>query len=68
MTNYINFETNSLATYTDAEARYDEMMIEVSELSQPVSFRHINACTLIDCFRDGLPVFKGDPRLSDVPF
>jgi hypothetical protein len=51
--------------YSDAEAAWDAVCVEVSQLSRPVQFNHLDACTLIDCFRDGKPVFQGDPSLMD---
>jgi hypothetical protein len=55
-------------SYSAAEAAWDLMNIEVSELSKPVRFHSHGTCTLIDCFRDGKPIFQGDPRLTEVPF
>ena len=55
-------------SYSAAEAAWDLMNIEVSQLTQPVHFRSHGTCTLIECVRDGKPVFQGDPRLTEVPF
>ena len=69
MVNYIHDDyMDEYKSYSAAEAAWDLMNIEVSELSKPVHFRSHGTCTLIECFRDGKPVFEGDPRLSEVPF
>ena len=61
-------EMDQYKTYSAAEAAWDLMNIEVSELSKPVHFRSHGTCTLIECVRAGKPVFQGDPRLTEVPF
>ena len=53
--------------YSAAEAAWDLMNIEVSQLTQPVRFHFYGDCTLIKEYRNG-PVFEGDPRLTEVPF
>ena len=68
MTHWLNNdEMNSYKVYSAAESAWDAMWIEVSELTRPVRFHFREECTLIEDFRDG-PVFKGDPRLTEVPF
>jgi len=61
-------EKDSCQIYSAAEAAWDAMWIEVSELTRPVRFHFREECTLIECFRDGKPIFQGDPRLTEVPF
>jgi hypothetical protein len=61
-------EMDQYKTYSAAEAAYDAMWFEVSQLTRPVRFYFREECTLIECFRDGKPVFEGDPRLTAVPF
>lgn len=59
--------TNLYANITQWD--YEEAETEVSELKKPVDFKDSNAkCSLIVHFRDGKPVYEGDPQLSEVPF
>jgi len=60
-------EMDQYKIYSAAEAAWDMMWIEVNELDRPVRFDQRDTCTLIECFRDGKPVFEGDPRLTAVP-
>ena len=68
-------DMNEYKCYSAKEAAWDLMNIEVSQLAQPVHFRSHGTCTLIECVRDGKPVFgdgkpvfQGDLCLSEVPF
>lgn len=43
--------------------------VEVFQLKDPVDFKSRNAaCSLIVHFRDGKPVYEGDPVLDEIPF
>ena len=69
MVNYIYDDyMDEYKSYSAAEAAWDLMNIEVNQLAEPVRFRSHGTCTLIECFRDGKPIFQGDPRLTEVPF
>jgi hypothetical protein len=61
-------DMQSIIGTSAAQDDWDAMWHEVTTLTQPVHFRSHGTCTLIECVRDGKPIFQGDPRLSEVPF